>query len=174
METLFSEIEAALASNLVTLALMGTITIPDICAALGSSNGKTSEAKYIEWFDKNVAPLYYLPAMGIHTEDYQVVTGQDCYGLRCSLLHQGRARPHKGQYQRILLMLPGGPAKSGFIRPDKLILGIEFFCQNIVDAARTWCETARGSSPYDQNYTEYMKYYPDGLSPGIGGCPTIS
>jgi len=96
LDRLFDEIALAVNGGLYFLGLIATLSIPDMCAGLESADGQTTGPKYIAWFDKWVAVKYG-----------GRVTGQDCYGLRCSLLHQGRAQPHRGLYARAIFVEPG-------------------------------------------------------------------
>lgn len=56
MEDITDQINRALNANLYYLALFVSISLPDICGATESSDGKSTGAKYIAWFDKYVAP----------------------------------------------------------------------------------------------------------------------
>ncbi len=76
------QIRAASAAGLYYLALFGALTLPDICGALAASDGKATKSKYITWLRSNVPE---------EAGDADLI-----YGLRCSLLHQGRTLPHGG------------------------------------------------------------------------------
>lgn len=70
-------------------ALMVTLTLPDIAAALSDTPrgdnkfGKTSGAKYKSWCDQN------LDIFGPAALEGYPFTSSDLYALRCALLHQG-------------------------------------------------------------------------------------
>lgn len=51
MELILKEIERALDAKLYYLALQVSLTLPDICAALQSDDGRASKSKYIAWYD---------------------------------------------------------------------------------------------------------------------------
>lgn len=84
MDELIAQIRQASASGLYYLALLGALTLPDICGALNSENGRASGPKYRDWLRK------YIPE--------QADEADDIYGPRCSLLHQGQAKPKGGQF----------------------------------------------------------------------------
>ena len=88
LEYLLSDIEKALNNKLYFIALQSTLTIPDICSALESDNGKTDGKSYAKWYDKNVKK----------ENDY--MTGDDCYFYRCSCIHQGVSYKTKMNYHR--------------------------------------------------------------------------
>ena len=76
MQSILSAIRHALKQKNWHAALFISMTLPDICCALefGSSDGQ----KYAQWFDNNL-PTYN-----------GFLSGNDCYALRCSLLHEGK------------------------------------------------------------------------------------
>lgn len=56
MRDLLQQIESGLQNNLYYLSLFATLSVPDMCAALSSPDGRTDGTKYAAWFDKYVAP----------------------------------------------------------------------------------------------------------------------
>lgn len=84
MEELIAQIRLASAAGLYYLALLGALTLPDICGALSANDGKASASKYKDWLRQNVPE--------------QADQAGEIYGLRCSLLHQGRAMPQGGHF----------------------------------------------------------------------------
>ena len=68
MRDLLDQIENALNFGLYYIALIASLSIPDICGAIESTDGKATRKKYQEWFDKYVAPKYC-----------GMLTGEDCY-----------------------------------------------------------------------------------------------
>jgi hypothetical protein len=91
LEFIFSQIGIALDKELFYLALLTTLTIPDVCAGLESESSWTKPEKYICWYDQYVCP------------NYRHLTGEDCYRLRCGVAHQGKMDHPKFQYDRTLL-----------------------------------------------------------------------
>ena len=83
MGEVIRQIRVASAQGLYYLALYGALTLPDICGALESQNGRSSGPKYKAWLRANVPG--------------QAAEAEQIYGLRCSLMHQGRAMP-KGSH----------------------------------------------------------------------------
>src|SRR4051794_16232699 len=94
MEDLLRQIEAADHQGLTYLAVMASLTLPDIASGLESSTGTSNGRLYAEWFDQWLGPEYGA-----------FMSGVDCYKYRCSMLHQGVALPHKGaRLQRVVLV----------------------------------------------------------------------
>lgn len=79
LERIFQDIERALSYDLYYLALSVSLTIPDVCAALecDPDNIWVTGEKYIAWCEKHLEP------------NYAWFTGEDCYRLRCGILHPG-------------------------------------------------------------------------------------
>lgn len=105
---LLKDIKSALDNNLYLVALVGALTIPDILAKV--EFGPSGRENYAEWVDKYVYDEFgcsygeRLQAINRvnHKEDetvigekekYQksptIMCGQNCYQLRCSILHDG-------------------------------------------------------------------------------------
>ncbi len=76
MKNIVNSVYSALNNGNWYAALLVSLTLPDICSAL--EHGKTSGEKYADWFEQNL-PQY---------KGY--LSGNDCYALRCALLHSGK------------------------------------------------------------------------------------
>jgi hypothetical protein len=156
-------------AQLFYLALAGALVIPDMCGALESNNGEATGSKYKAWFDTHVAPLHKFGADPI-------LTGENCYRFRCSLLHQGRTQhPHSG-YRRMIFVEPGstGIVMHMNVLNDALNIDVRSFCLEMVGAARAWLGAVQGTEPYDTNFAAFAHRYPAGLAPYIVGIPVIS
>ncbi len=159
MNRLFEEIAVAVDNGLYFLALIATLSIPDMCAGLESPDGQTSGARYIAWFDQWVAPRY-----GGN------VTGTDCYGLRCSLLHEGRAHPHQGLYSRAIFVEPNpiGVFHNNVLN-DALNLDIPTFCRDVIEGAQQWLQAVQGTPTFEANLQTFFTRHPTGIAPYIVG-----
>ncbi len=161
MHALLQQIAIAVNSGLYFLALAGTLTIPDMCAGLERPNGLTNGPRYRAWFDKWVAPKYQ-----------GSMSGGDCYGLRCSLLHQGRAHPHQGLYQRVIFVEPGpiGVFHNNVLN-NALNLDIPTFCSDMIAGVHAWLPTVQGSPTFQANSQNFFTRHPNGIAPYIVGAP---
>src|SRR5258706_10529303 len=141
VDRLFEEIAIAATNGLYFLALIATLSVPDMCSGLESPDGQTKGPQYIAWFDRWVAPRY--------ASNFD---GTDCYGLRCSLLHEGRARPHQGLYARAIFVEPSpiGVFHNNVLN-DALNLDIPSFCRDVIDGARQWLPTVQGTPTFESN-----------------------
>ena len=165
MRDFLNQIRQALATNLYYVALFASLTVPDICGALGSANGKSTKPKYATWFDTYVAPKYS-----------GNLTGNDCYYYRCSALHQGSSQNPRSTYSRILFVEPSATTNifHNNILNNALNIDVRIFCNDIISGALTWLQQNQNSQNYIQNCCKFMKRYPNGLAPYLVGVPVIS
>ncbi len=191
MRNILNQIEQALDANIYYLALFTTLSIPDICGALDSTNGGSKKKRYINWFDKHVVPQtasrlqsQTLPrpvadslseTLGVPQLNAPLLTGVICYQFRCSLLHQGRARVHKKPLARVLFLEP----RKSTIRidmnqaDDALVFDLHLFCRDVVDATRKWLGQVENTERFKKNYAKFARVHPEGLPPYIGGFSVV-
>jgi hypothetical protein len=165
MRDLFDQIPRGLEANLHYLTLFATLAIPDICGAMQSDDGIATPQKYVGWFDEYVAHRYY-----------GMLTGQDCYYFRCSLLHQGSSQHRRSTYERILFVEPTATTNVFHcnVVQGALNIDIRIFCMDMAAGGRVWLERVEHTDNYSRNYSRFMKRHPDGLSPYIVGVPVVA
>jgi len=97
MKALTDEIMNCLKNGLWHAALVLTLVMPDICAALESPDGFSTPDRYKAWYDRWLKAKY----------DNVGVTSDDIYYLRCGLAHQGKLRHPaiKRNFKRIFFSL---------------------------------------------------------------------
>lgn len=165
MKDFLNQIQRALSLNLYYMALFASLAIPDICGAIGSINGEAHRSKYIKWFNTYVAHKYM-----------EILTGENCWYFRCSMLHQGSSQHPKSTYSRFLFVEPSVTTNIIHcgILDDALCIDVRIFCMDIISGALVWLQQYEGTELYKRNYNKFMRRYPNGLSPYIGGVPVIS
>ncbi|MFH1648581.1 MAG: hypothetical protein ABIA11_02550 [Patescibacteria group bacterium] len=134
MRKIIDSIYKALENENWYAALFVSLTLPDICVAL--EHGKTSGKKYASWVDKNL------------TGYKSFLSGNDCYALRCALLHSGKDDVSDQKKQEILehyVFLTKGAHcnlfKDCVFNGEKksfLQLNVHFFCKDICKAVQDW------------------------------------
>lgn len=162
MQEFIAQIRAASGAGLYYLALFGALAIPDIFGALGSDNGRASGPKYKAWVEANVPG--------------QAKEAAELYGLRCSLMHQGRALPH-GSHLPIAFMAPG----AGQLHNLSTVVGdsqvgwisIEALVHELTDAAEQWLEQFGETQTVQRNIEGFARLRPEGLPPHVQG-PVIA
>jgi hypothetical protein len=159
MIEIIESVEQSLKSKNFYSALLVSISLPAICAAI--EHGESHNKEYATWFDTNL-PNY---------KGY--LTGNDCYALRCALLHEGsdstsrqRAREVIESYKFII----SGNHKlkftecvfDGKILPNSLVLNVEIFCNDICQAARIWLLESLSKPHLKEKLELSLKIYPAG------------
>lgn len=142
MKTFIDSIKLAVSNENWYGALFIALIIPDICGKIEFPIKHTNK-RYPEWFDKYVRHKYEFG--DCFQEDGTIfMTGEDCYALRCALLHEGhqdlRTQKANEKIQRIDFVVP----KSGINRHKINASNIEYqlevdkFCLDICAGAEQW------------------------------------
>jgi len=166
----FEQVRRVAKAGLYFVTLEATLVIPDMCAGMETANGWTTGQLYTAWFDKHVAPKYVAAGQ-------PSLSGDDCWGLRCAMLHQGRLEPHGGAYSRIIFIEPhGGIRMHNNVDVTNRALNIDVtqFAIDMVESAEQWLVAAEQTPNYQANYPHFMQRYPNGLAPFIAGLAVIA
>jgi len=126
-------------------ALFVALTLPDICGKYQYPKVKGSGKRYSLWFDKYLLHLY---TMTFRDETQVFLSGDDCYALRCSFLHEGsseithqNAREVLNNYMFVYPVQNSFPTHNNFLTINgtkTLQLQVDIFCKEICDAVETW------------------------------------
>ncbi len=81
----FSEMERCTNANCYWALVHLVVVLPDVCAALESTDGESTGSRYQDWCSRHLPPVPLSPL--------------DRWEMRCDILHQGRATASKGQYR---------------------------------------------------------------------------
>lgn len=164
METITDEIEGALSSGLYYLAVVVTLGLPDVCAALESADGTTSGGKYQAWCD-----AWFIPS-------YPELTSRDLYGIRCGVVHQGRLGHPTMQYARVLFTVPNENANVFHqnVMNDALNLDAVTFCRDMIRAVKRWYAAKQGEPSIVANIPRLVRFHARGLPPYMIGMPLIA
>lgn len=162
IEELIRQIRAASSQGLYYVALLGALTLPDICGALASENGRASGSKFKSWLRSNVPG--------------QAESAEMIYGLRCSMMHQGQAMP-EGSHFPIAFMAPGvGQLHNLSTVVDEGQIGwlsIEAIVEEVTAGAEEWLEKFGTSQIVTRNLQKFARLRPEGLPPHVRG-PVIA
>ena len=167
MEILIREIMEALKHRLLYAALLLTLTLPDICAALESQDGQSNSQRYKDWFNTWLSKKY---------EDQ--LDAEDMYRLRCAVAHQGRFEHPGMRYERVFFTLrPGGMffhknELPGVARKG-LNLDLLWFCKDVVENAEAWFAQKKSDPQVQANLARLVQFHPNGMLPYLEGVPAI-
>lgn len=133
MQNIIDSIRQSIENGNLYSALFVSLTIPDICAAL--EHGETTGRRYSDWFEANLQYDGFL-------------SGNDCYALRCSVLHQGIDDISNQRMQEVLehyVFLTDGPHLNVFrdcvfngVKKSFLQLKTGDFCEDMCIASEKW------------------------------------
>ena len=129
-------------------ALTTALTLPDVCGKLESPNGG-SRARYARWFAQWVEPAY-TSFIGPQRERHVFLSGDDCYALRCSYLHEGGSniehQTAREALDRFHFITP--PPNRCIVHMNQvnntLQLQVDIFSLDIANAVDRWTETVAG------------------------------
>jgi hypothetical protein len=175
MLDLLAQTKSALEAGAYMPALMTTLTVPDICGALGSDDGRASGSKYrawlVDWFKLNAGTPY---AAAIEAD-----AAARLYAFRCSLLHQGSSHP-RGLGMRIAFIepAPGAPQLHNLstdVNGDVVgWISIPSFVDEMADAASRWWSAYGQTKTIIRNLERYARRRPDGLAPHVVGAAVVA
>ncbi len=176
MEAIFAEVQRALQAGSYYAALVTSLSLPDICAALESDTGDTtgkSAELYKKWCSTWLIPLGKVGEL----------TEKDIYALRCGVMHQGRVGHPNMQYDRLLFKLPDAAGSywnnvvfenNGDSHETVLMLDVLTCCNSMIAAAQKWYDTNGDSTNVQKNLPQLVQYRPMGLAPHVIGVPVIA
>lgn len=141
MKQLIDSVESSLKTENWYAALITAITLPDIAGKITypiTASGK----RYADWFNKYVGDKYK-SQVGAKLIEHTFLSGNDCYALRCSFLHEGISDIRNQTARDVLEDFEFvTPPKSGRIHCNqsdtKLQLQIDLFCNDMLDGIREW------------------------------------
>lgn len=124
-------------------ALMVALTLPDICGHLEYPE-LGSQKRYVNWFNKYMLDKYSFKVK-VDRTPHVFLSGEDCYALRCALLHEGdiditeqRARKALDSFQFV------EPKEGLFIHCNQsntvLQLQVDIFCEDICKSIEKWID----------------------------------
>jgi hypothetical protein len=159
IDELITQIRKASAADLDYLALFGALALPDICGALASDNGQATGPKYKDWVRANVPE--------------QAAQADMLYGLRCSLLHQGKALPHGGAFPvAFTLQQTGGGLHnlSTIVQGDQVgWLHVPTLIDELTRGAEQWITQFGETKTVTRNLEKFARLRPEGLYPHVKG-----
>jgi hypothetical protein len=122
-------------------ALIGALTLPDICGWLESPK-LGSQARYVAWCRRFLEPKYTYPLGPTHKHTF--LNGEDSYALRCAVLHQGshditrqRARAALDRFHFIEPPPPPRVVHCNQVN-NTLQLQVDLFCLDIATGVEDW------------------------------------
>jgi len=163
VEILTDEIKNALMAKLWYAALVLTLTLPDICAALESADGRSTPERYKAWYDAWLKKKYN-----------GLMSANDLYFLRCGVAHQAKFLHPAMHYQRIFFTLrPNGMFFHKNIWRGALNLDLPWFCKDVIESVEEWFAQKKTDPIVQKNLANLVQFHPNGLLPYLEGVPAV-
>lgn len=159
------------------MALMMAMALPDMCAALESNDGLTNGQRYRKWYDKNMQGDYLrIPVWT--TDEAPLLSAEDCYRFRCSLLHQGRTSHDRAAARRLIFVEPGKGyfhlSSFGNEMQEGLSIDLPTFVTDMTQSVRRWLDRSAGTEPYESNMKSFIRRRQEGIGNMFVGIPVIA
>lgn len=146
MKELIGAVRQAYNNSNPYAALALALTLPDIAGDY-QYPGKSSSKRYIDWFDYYVKPKHYVPSLG-HKDNHEFLSGEDCYALRCSLLHNGTDSIINQNKRKVLHEFRFNDVLYNYLHCCTsteqgnrfLYLNVRTFCEDICSSVEEWLE----------------------------------
>jgi hypothetical protein len=148
-----------------------SLTMPDICGRMENPKDG-SEKRYKAWWDKYMLEhyrggTYYGPKRPLRVSKKAVfLSGADAYALRCAYLHEGRGNILDQRAREALTHFLFAAPTEGFsihkIRQRRkgkalLILQVDIFCQDIIDAVGRWSNDVSTDQAVQQRFRSLLE-----------------
>ncbi|WP_420957575.1 hypothetical protein [Burkholderia gladioli] len=145
MERFTTAVREAIAQRNWYSSLAMALTLPDVCANLETPD-QGSRARYVRWFEEWVQDKY-TSHFGLDRTIF--LSGNDCYALRCSYLHEGagdiqgqRAREALDRFH-FITPPPGGSIVHNNRINAALQLQVDIFANDIADSVDAWSSSVK-------------------------------
>lgn len=142
-------IEKALNDENWYAALGLALALPDICANVFSPT-EGSQRRYVRWYNQYMLPKY-TRQVGADREEHVFLQGEDCYALRCALLHEGSHDISEQRAQQVIenfnfVVPPQGWEVHMNQMKNALQLQVDIFCRDICSSVHQWIADSSFSS----------------------------
>jgi hypothetical protein len=158
LEQIASDIQKAIDADLPYLAVIATLTIPDLCSACETYPPYTVGERYKAWVEN-----YLVGKIPLFTAD-------DCYRLRCGVIHQGNFGRPDARYDMVIYSYGGGTIHGGSITCETsedsktiLPLSVQAFFEAMLGAAKAWYLAKKGDVVVEQNLSNIIQRRPEGI-----------
>ena len=120
-----------------------SLTLPDICGKV-SFPEKSSKERYIWWYNEYILDKY---KTNFGEEEHVFLSGEDCYALRCSYIHEGKKDITNQRINEALddfyFIEPNGNVFHRIQSDDTLGLQVDIFCHEILEGVDEWLKKVK-------------------------------
>lgn len=172
LELAFTEINKALDAGLFYLALVVTLSVPDVCARLELPPDRiVRERHYCAWMEE-----YFLKIHGGVNTSYAALHGVDFFRMRCGMVHESSLMHRNTKFTHIIFYArkPGDKDKKylqsslsadGDLQSLVFQLDTAIFCRHMMEAARVWYHMRNQQENVRINLPNLVRFRPNGYPP---------
>ncbi|MET3349661.1 UNVERIFIED_ORG: hypothetical protein ABID57_001333 [Arthrobacter sp. UYEF1] len=163
MQHLTESVRTAVQQSNWYAALGLALTLPDICSRLEAPHIKQSQPRYVIWCNTYIVPGY-TSFVGPEREEHIFLSGEDCYALRCAVLHEGRDDIVEQKARQAIdsfnftLPMPNGNSTHRNLLGNRLQLEVHRFCWDICDGADRWNEAMAENQGVQERIKAMMRF----------------
>ncbi len=160
MNKVIQSIRDALRERNWYVALFVSLTLPDICSSL--EFGQSDSSKYSQWFENNL------------TQYKGFLSGNDCYALRCALLHMGKDDITDQKKRDVLehyVFLTDGSHRILFkdcifdgVKKSFLQLNVQTFCEELSSATEKWLDSVSANTEIQSRLKNTIEVHEPGYT----------
>ena len=149
-----AEIKSALNMNLYNCALALALTIPDVCGKVKYPDFSVTK-RYKSWFDEYAKKYFTSIATKLPEEsnvEYTWLTSDECYALRCAVLHAGDYKAVNIDLTQIHIHAHkrDGDNYSHMIRDNRFAdWDVIALCENLCNAAEEYYNSVSNKECFD-------------------------
>lgn len=155
MDEYIKQLKGTFENELFYFTLIGCMTLIDTCSALNSQDGETNKKRFKEWYKKYMNKYHNLHEAICFDAD-------ECYKLRCRLLHQGQSKIDTDNLDRniksgvIAFRIPPGTIHRCNLERVYYI-DIEIFMSDLIEAVEEWLEETSKTDYVESNLRNMIK-----------------
>lgn len=140
MDDIIKSIKTALSNKNWYVALFTCLVMPDICGKIEFPYLSSSK-RFVQWFNKYLLEKY-TSRVGAKRIEHIFLSGEDCYALRCSLLHEGKDDITDQRIRKALDNFHFNIPSENFIHLNQvnstLQIRVDIFCNDVINALEKW------------------------------------
>ena len=142
----------AISGDNLYAALILALIIPDICGSIADPGPGKTRSRYIRWFRRWAEPKFTSRAPSSAHPHHVFISAEDCYQIRCSLIHSGSSEIEPNQRNILATFMFcdrsvgshmnwfEGNTINGVRQPNFLQVKVDLFSAEMFSAADEWDE----------------------------------
>ncbi len=156
-------------------ALIVTLTLPDIAGKVDYPGEVPGRVRYRSWFNQYLLASFTIEVPSAHQpegnekmvmQEIEILSGDDCYALRCSYLHEGSDDINGQRAQEVLERFvftepneKNNTFHRNLINGNTLALNVKLFSEEILVGIESWLVDIKNDATKQQALNEMTKLH---------------